>query len=45
VKKTAPKKLTLSRETLAALTNSELKKLVLGGVSNRCTTSVQVCCP
>jgi hypothetical protein len=44
-KKTAPKKMTLSRETLALLTDSELKTEVLGGYSNRCTTSVNVCCP
>jgi hypothetical protein len=45
VKKTAPKKMTLSRETLALLTDSELKAEVLGGYSNRCTTSLYVCCP
>jgi hypothetical protein len=46
VKKTAPKKMTLSRETLALLTDSELKTEVLGGgYSDRCTTSVNVCCP
>jgi hypothetical protein len=48
VKKTAPKKMTLSRETLAVLTDSEpeLKKEVLGGAwSDRCTTSRDVCCP
>lgn len=45
MKKTAPKKkLTLSRETLTALTSSELKKLVLGGVTAQCTTSRFVCC-
>ena len=46
MKKTAPKKMTLSRETLALLTDSELKKEVLGGAwSDRCTTSRDVCCP
>jgi hypothetical protein len=46
VKKIAPKKMTLSRETLALLADSELKMEVLGGAySDRCTTSVNVCCP
>jgi hypothetical protein len=42
-KKAAPKKMTLSRETLAILSDKE-KKEVLGGVTARCTTSVNVCC-
>jgi hypothetical protein len=45
MKKTALKKMTLSRETLAVLTDPELKEEIVGGVSARCTTSIQVCCP
>lgn len=46
MKKTALKKMTLSRETLAVLNDPELKTEILGGAySDRCTTSVNVCCP
>ena len=46
MKKTTLKKMTLSRETLAVLNDPELKTEVLGGAySDRCTTSVNVCCP
>jgi hypothetical protein len=44
MKKTAPKKMTLSRETIGTLSDSETKQ-ILGGVTNQCTTSVKVCCP
>ncbi|MFL6235199.1 MAG: hypothetical protein ACJ76N_18840 [Thermoanaerobaculia bacterium] len=46
MKKTAPKKMTLSRETLRILSdNEEMKKVFGGAPSDRCTTSVFVCCP
>jgi hypothetical protein len=45
MKKTALKKMTLSRETLAVLTDPELKEEIQGGATARCTTSVQVCSP
>ena len=44
MKKTAPKKMTLSRETLGTLSDSDVKA-ILGGVTNQCTTSVKICCP
>lgn len=46
MKKTPPKKMTISRETLAVLGNPEEMKKVFGGApSDKCTTSVFVCCP
>jgi transketolase len=45
VKKTAPKKMALSRETLGILTDSEVKEVLGGAYSDRCTTSRDVCCP
>lgn len=45
MKKTAPKKMTLTRETLASLTDKEVKNVLGGAYSDRCTTSVNVCCP
>lgn len=45
MKLTAPKKMTLSRETLGTLTDSEMKEVVGGAYSDRCTTSLYVCCP
>jgi hypothetical protein len=44
MKKTAPKKMTLSRETLGTLSDSEVKAILGGAYSDRCTTSVNVCC-
>jgi len=44
MKKTAPKKMALSRETLGILSDSDTKE-AMGGVTNQCTTSVKVCCP
>jgi len=44
-KKDAPKKMTLSRETLGTLTDQEARKALGGAISDRCTTSVNVCCP
>ena len=44
MKKTTPKKMTLSRETLGILGDSDAKE-ILGGVTARCTTSVNICCP
>jgi hypothetical protein len=44
MKKTAPKKMTLSRETLGALNDQEMKKILGGVLTDRCTTSVNVCC-
>ncbi len=44
MKKTAPKKMTLSRETLGTLSDSETKQ-ILGGASGNCTTSWYFCCP
>jgi hypothetical protein len=44
MKKTAPRKMTLARETLGILSDSDTKAIV-GGVTNQCTTSVKVCCP
>jgi hypothetical protein len=43
MKKIAPKKMTLSRGALGTLSDKEIKA-VLGGVTARCTTSVNVCC-
>ena len=46
MKKTAPKKMTISRETLAVLGNPEEMKKVFGGAfTDKCTTSINVCCP
>ena len=46
MKKTTPKKMTISRETLAVLGKPEEMKKVFGGAeSDRCTTSHIVCCP
>lgn len=48
MKKTAPKKMTLSRETLVTLTENDERAVVAGVTgtcSNKCTTSVQICCP
>jgi hypothetical protein len=48
VKKIAPKKMTLSRETLGILTDREMKDVMgaaTGACSNWCTTSRDVCCP
>jgi hypothetical protein len=44
MKKIAPKKMTLSRETLAILSDSEVNKALGGAYSDRCTTSMYVCC-
>ncbi len=44
MKKIAPKKMTLSRETLGALSDQEMKKILGGAFTDRCTTSVNVCC-
>lgn len=43
MKKTAPKKITLSRETLGILSDKNMKE-ILGGVTAKCTTSVNICC-
>jgi hypothetical protein len=48
MKKSAPKKMTLSRETLVTLTENDARAIVAGATgpcSNKCTTSLQVCCP
>ena len=48
MKKTAPKKMALSRETLGTLTDSQMKDIQGGATttcSNWCTTSREVCCP
>jgi hypothetical protein len=46
MKKTPPKKMTISRETLAVLGKPEEMKKVFGGApTDRCTTSINVCCP
>ena len=42
-KEVKPKKLTLSRETLCALTKEEIKAVV-GGAMRPTTNSVDVCC-
>jgi hypothetical protein len=44
MKKTAPKKMALSRETIGTLGDSDTQK-VFGGVTGQCTTSIKVCCP
>jgi hypothetical protein len=44
VKKTAPKKMTLSRETLGLLTDQEAQQIVGGAYTDKCTTSMFVCC-
>ncbi|HTG33375.1 MAG TPA: hypothetical protein VLB76_10635 [Thermoanaerobaculia bacterium] len=45
MKKTAPKKMTLSRETIGTLSDSDTQKVFGGAYSDRCTTSVNICCP
>lgn len=46
MKKTNPKKMTISRETLAVLGKpEEMKKAFGGAISDQCTTSHFVCCP
>ena len=45
MKKTALKKMILSRETIAVLTDPELKEEIQGGATGQCTTSRQICCP
>jgi hypothetical protein len=45
VKKTAPKKMTLSRETLRFLTDQDAKQILGGAPTDKCTTSMFVCCP
>jgi hypothetical protein len=44
MKKTAPKKMTLTRETIGTLSDSDTQQ-VFGGVTGQCTTSIKVCCP
>jgi hypothetical protein len=43
MKKTAPKKLTLNRETLGALNDQEMLA-IQGGAARPTTNSVDVCC-
>jgi hypothetical protein len=43
VKKTAPKKMTLTRETLGALNDKEMKA-ILGGAPPETTDSKNACC-
>lgn len=43
--KAAPKKMKLSRETLGTLSDQEVKHALGGAYSDRCTTSINVCCP
>lgn len=43
MKKIAPKKLTLNRETLGTLTDQEMKA-ILGGARPTTTDSVNACC-
>ncbi len=45
MKKTAPKKMTLTRETIGTLSDSDTQKVFGGAVTDRCTTSRDVCCP
>jgi hypothetical protein len=45
MKKTAPKKMTLTRETLGTLSDSDVKAILGGAISDQCTTSRFVCCP
>jgi hypothetical protein len=45
MKKIAPKKMTLSRETLGTLSDSETKQILGGAISDQCTTSRNICCP
>ena len=45
MKKTAPKKMTLSRETLRFLTDQDAKQILGGAPTDKCTTSMFVCCP
>jgi hypothetical protein len=45
MKKTAPKKMTLSRETLGTLSDSDVKAILGGAISDQCTTSRYICCP
>jgi hypothetical protein len=44
MKKIAPKKMTLSRETLGTLSDSEVKEALGGAFTDKCTTSMYVCC-
>lgn len=44
MKKTAPKKMTLSRETLGALSDSDTKNVLGAAPTKDCTTSVNACC-
>ncbi|MFL6235197.1 MAG: class I lanthipeptide [Thermoanaerobaculia bacterium] len=43
MKKTAPKKMTLTRETLGTLSDKEMKE-ILGGALPTTTNSVNACC-
>lgn len=45
MKKTAPKKITLSRETLGVLSDSHTLNVLGGATLGPCTGSVKVCCP
>ena len=44
MKKTAPKKMALSRETIGTLSDSDTQK-VFGGAGTTTTTSRYICCP
>jgi len=44
MKKIAPKKMALSRETIGTLSDSDTQQ-VFGGVTTQCTTSRNICCP
>jgi hypothetical protein len=45
MKKTAPKKMTLTRETLGTLNDKDMKAILGRATTTWTTTSVKVCCP
>lgn len=45
MKKTAPKKITLSRETLGVLSDSHTLNVLGGATQGPCTGTVKICCP
>jgi hypothetical protein len=45
MKKTTPKKMALSRETIGTLSDSDTQKVFGGAFTDQCTTSRISCCP
>ncbi len=45
MKKTAPKKMTLTRETISILNDSLTLNVLGGATQGPCTGTVKICCP